>query len=127
MLNTTERSVEATILVVDDDALIAMNTVDMLESLGHRVLEAYSGQQALEILAKEQVNAVITDYSMPGMTGIELAHKAREMQPHVAILLATGYSELSEDPDDAFPRLEKPFDERRLVEVIARVLDQPKG
>ena len=60
----------ATILVVDDDALIAMSTVDMLEDLGHTVLEAHSGREALEILRSgTAVDLMMTDQAMPGMTG----------------------------------------------------------
>ena len=63
-----------TILIVDDDALISMSTVDMLEDLGHEVLEAHSGKRALEILREvDRVDLMITDYSMPKMNGMELA------------------------------------------------------
>ena len=71
-----------TILIVDDDALISMSTVDMLEDLGHEVLEAHSGKRALEILRDvERVDLMITDYSMPKMNGMELASTARELRP----------------------------------------------
>src|SRR6185369_16940609 len=63
----------ATILVVDDDPLVAMSTVDMLEDLGHKVIEANSGDQALRILdAGREVDLLLTDHAMPGMTGVEL-------------------------------------------------------
>ena len=59
-----------TVLAVDDDALVLMNTVAMLEDLGHSVFEAYSGREALEILRREDsVDLVITDQAMPQMTG----------------------------------------------------------
>src|SRR5437868_14906569 len=55
-----------TILVVDDDALIAMSTTDMLEDLGHEVIEADSGDRALDILREQGgIDLLITDYSMP--------------------------------------------------------------
>src|SRR5690606_6646095 len=91
----SETAPASSILVVDDDALIAMNTVSMVEDLGHTVLEAYSGKQALTILESDvRIDALITDYAMPGMTGVELAHRARELRPGLPILLATGYAEL---------------------------------
>ncbi|MGC2687423.1 MAG: PAS domain S-box protein, partial [Pseudolabrys sp.] len=63
-----------TILAVDDDALVLMNTVSMLEDLGHAVFEAYSGKEALEILRREDsIDLVVTDQAMPKMTGTELA------------------------------------------------------
>ena len=68
-----------TILMVDDDALIAMSTVDMLEDLGHQVIEANSGHEALELLQNGQaVDLLITDYSMPKMNGVQLAKAARQ-------------------------------------------------
>jgi len=113
----------ATILVVDDDALIAMNMVDILSDLGHSVIEAYSGRQALEILKSgAPVDAIITDYAMPGMSGIELGRQARTLRPGLPVMVASGYADLPEAAEDAFPRLEKPFDERRLAESLAQVL-----
>lgn len=111
------------ILVVDDDALIAMNTVDMVEDLGHTVLEAYSGMQALEILGSDPaIDAVITDYSMPGMTGVELAEKARELRPNLPILLATGYADLPSGATTDLPRLAKPYQQADLAQHLAKLL-----
>jgi CheY-like chemotaxis protein len=109
-----------TILVVDDDPLISMSTVDMLEDLGHRVLEANSGERALEILKDvQQVDLMITDYSMPKMNGMELATTAREMRPDLPILLATGYAELPASPAIDLPRIDKPYHQERLAAAIA--------
>ena len=117
----------ATILVVDDDALIAMNTVDMLQNLGHTVLEAYSGKQALDIIASgAQVDVLVTDYSMPGMTGAELALRARELRPGLPVLLATGYSELPDGVAIDLPRLGKPYQQRELGEHLSQILGQPR-
>ncbi|MGB2587486.1 MAG: PAS domain S-box protein, partial [Pseudolabrys sp.] len=71
-----------TILAVDDDALVLMNTVSMLEDLGHAVFEAYSGKEALEILRREDsIDLVVTDQAMPKMTGTELAKVIRSEWP----------------------------------------------
>jgi PAS domain S-box-containing protein len=111
------------ILVVDDDALIAMNTVSMVEDLGHSVLEAFSGKQALDILKSgTKVDAIITDYAMPGMTGVELARQARELRPDLPVLLATGYAELPEGGTIDLPRLGKPYHQRELSAQLARLL-----
>lgn len=111
------------ILVVDDDALIAMNTVDMIEDLGHTVLEAYSGKQALDILQSDAaVDAVITDYAMPGMTGVELADAARRLRPNLPILLATGYADLPSGMTTDLPRLSKPFQQKDLAQHLERLL-----
>ncbi|MET3899029.1 PAS domain S-box-containing protein [Devosia sp. UYZn731] len=111
------------ILVVDDDALINMNTVDMVEDLGHTVLEAYSGKQALEILGSgKRIDALITDYAMPGMTGVELANKARELYPELPILLATGYADLPSGTTTDLPRLSKPYQQAELAAHLSRLL-----
>jgi CheY-like chemotaxis protein len=99
----------ATILIVDDDPLIAMSTVDMLEDLGHDVIEANSGARALEILQNgPKLDLLITDYAMPKMTGAQLAKAARELWPELPILLATGYADLPQGSDIDLPRLGKP-------------------
>jgi PAS domain S-box-containing protein len=120
-----EAAPSSSILVVDDDALIAMNTVSMVEDLGHTVLEAYSGKQALEILQSDaRIDALITDYAMPGMTGVELAVRARELRPGLPILLATGYAELPDGTTLDLPRLGKPYQQRDLSQHLSRLLAQ---
>jgi hypothetical protein len=84
------------VLLVDDDALVSMGTADMLMDLGHSVTEASSGMQALQILeANPQFDVVVTDYAMPGMTGLDLAAKIRQLRPHMPIIIATGYARRS--------------------------------
>lgn len=112
-----------TILVVDDDALISMNTVDMVEDLGHIALEAFSGKEALEILAANpSVTALVTDYAMPGMNGVELAAKARELRPGLPILLATGYADLPTGEEVDLPRLPKPYQQAELASQLELIL-----
>jgi PAS domain S-box-containing protein len=114
-----ERSM--TILAVDDDALVLMNTVAMLEELGHTVLEASSGAAALEILQSRRVDLVLTDQAMPRMTGMELARQIRATWPLQRIIIATGYAELPENTL-ALPKLAKPFELRDLRRVISEAL-----
>jgi CheY-like chemotaxis protein len=113
----------ATILVVDDDALINIGTIDMVEDLGHRALEAYSGKEALDILAgPETIDILLTDYGMPGMTGLELAERARQLRPNLHVVLASGYAELPDGLSTDFPRLAKPYQQSELQEVVLRAL-----
>ena len=113
----------ATILLVDDDALIAASTVAQLEDLGHRVVEVHSGKEALAIL-NDGLNPdlVITDHAMPGMTGIELSVTVRACYPTLPILLATGYAELQGELAIELPRLAKPYTQEQLSSEIARLL-----
>ncbi len=111
------------ILMVDDDALIAMSSVDMLEDLGHDVIEANSGMQALDILSQDPTfDLLVTDFSMPGMNGAELSRKARELLPGLPILIATGYADLPEGTDLEITRLGKPYTQDQLASEIAKVL-----
>ena len=115
----------ATILVVDDDALINMNAVDMLEQLGHTAIDAYSGAEALKILASEQViDLLITDYAMPGMNGVELAEQARQLRPGLPVVLATGYSELPSGATIDLPRLNKPYQQADLERQVQMLLGE---
>jgi PAS domain S-box-containing protein len=107
------------ILVVDDDRLVLSNTRDMLDDLGHHVIEAESGHQAIGILAEGiTIDLVITDFAMPGMTGLQFANTARQAHPGLPIILATGYAELPIDTVQSLPRLAKPFSQQDLVDLI---------
>ena len=111
-----------TILAVDDDALVLMNTVHMLEDLGHTVFEAYSGYEALEILKREDgIDLVVTDQAMPKMTGIELAKIIKREWPDIPVLLATGYADRVRGDDVGLPKLTKPYMQRELAEAIVRM------
>jgi PAS domain S-box-containing protein len=111
------------VLLVDDDFLIAMSSADMLIDLGHDVVEAHSGKEALEHLEKgERFDLMITDYSMPGMTGGELATAVRALIPDLPILIASGYAELPSGVDLDVARLGKPYTQQQLASEIAKLL-----
>ena len=83
------------VLCVDDELVGLQVRKLLLERAGYRVLTATDGLTGLEILAKEQIEAVILDYSMPGMHGGEVAAKMRQIKPTVPILLLSAYVGLS--------------------------------
>jgi PAS domain S-box-containing protein len=123
-----EAAEKITILVVDDDALIAMSTVDMLEDLGHEVIEANSGDRALEILRQDRaIDLLVTDYSMPRMNGAQLVAAARQIRPELPVLLATGYAELPKGSGNGLPKIGKPYRQDQLATEIKRVLKQSAG
>src|ERR1700730_14615834 len=119
----TQASARARILFVDDDLLIAGSTVALLEDLGHEVIEAHSGREALQLLREGlPTDLLITDHAMPGMTGIELAREVRRQRPQLPILLATGFAELEGGKAVDVARLAKPYTQAQLATEIARLL-----
>jgi CheY-like chemotaxis protein len=109
-----------TVLAVDDDDLVLMNTVALLEDLGHKVFEARSGEEALEIFRREpEIDMIVTDQAMPRMTGIQLAEAARAERGDVPVILATGYGELPSHTTLAWVKLSKPFGLPDLSRALA--------
>ncbi|WP_339529853.1 response regulator [Pseudomonas mucidolens] len=111
------------ILLVDDDPLVLINTGAMLEDLGHHVVPAAGGQDALAVLTQgEHVDLVITDMAMPDMTGIELANQIELLFPELPIILSSGFREVSLDLKSTLTRWPKPFDQSALAKVIAKTM-----
>ena len=109
------------VLAVDDDRLVLFNTAAMLEDLGHEVVEAGSGDEALSLLEKSAFDLVITDQAMPRMTGLQLLDIIRERFPKTSAILATGYAEIPGGAQVAAPKLSKPFTEQELAQALAAV------
>jgi signal transduction histidine kinase len=108
-----------TVLLVDDDPLVLASTTSMLEDLGHSVVAANSGHQALEILkAGIDIDLVVTDQAMPGMTGLQLASQLRQLHPKMPFLLITGYADRTELATAGLPLLYKPFSQNALETAI---------
>ena len=79
------------VLCVDDELIGLQIRKILLERAGYRVLTAPDGPLGLEIFSAEPVEAVVLDYSMPGMHGGEVAVRMRQTKPHVPILLLSAY------------------------------------
>ena len=103
--------------------LISNSTAYLLEDLGHEVIEVNSGASALEVLENgRKVDLLLTDYSMPKMTGMQLACAARELRPELPIVMATGYADLPSGTSMSIVRLRKPYQQHQLVAEIAKAL-----
>ena len=110
-----------TALVVDDEDLVRLTTADMLSELGYTVLEAASGEEALELLERgNAVDLLVTDHLMPGLNGTELARMIRASWPGMPVLVASGYAE-SEGIAPDLPRLNKPFRKDELVASLTKL------
>ncbi len=110
------------ILAVDDDALVLANTATMLQELGHAVVEAASGTEALALLRDGKLDLLVTDFAMPGMTGEELAKLVQVNYPGLPILMVSGYADLAPGVASDTLRLAKPFNEEALAAAIAQVI-----
>jgi PAS domain S-box-containing protein len=116
-----------TALVVDDDPLVLTNMSAMLTDLGHKVFEAASASEALDILRRENsIELVLTDHAMPRMTGSELSEQIRKDWPHLPVILATGFAELPPGLDPQQQTLAKPFTQQDLMQAVAAALSEPK-
>jgi signal transduction histidine kinase/CheY-like chemotaxis protein len=115
------------VLLVDDDVAVRDVALAQLRHAGYTVLTASSGGQALALLGEQRtaIRLVVSDISMPGMSGIELAEHIREQQPSLPILLMSGYSEEQHGALERRTRfLAKPFSGQRLLAMVRESLDQ---
>jgi CheY-like chemotaxis protein len=107
------------VLVVDDEALVGHVTATLLEDLGHQASWVPDGAHAIEALeAGTKVDLLISDHAMPGMTGSQLAERARALRPTLPIILATGFADLPGEIAQTLPRLEKPYGPKELAQAI---------
>ncbi|SMF18136.1 histidine kinase [Azospirillum oryzae] len=113
-----------TILLVEDDAIVRMGTMALLENLGHRVIEADGGEEALAVLSDGvEVDAVITDFAMPGMNGAAVVRGARQLRPGIPALIVTGYAD-TPDFGEAVRLLRKPFTPHQIADCLAAMLPE---
>lgn len=112
------------ILFVDDDSLLLRSLRRVLAAAGYRVVTAESGQEALELLAREPVDLLLSDLDMPVMSGLELVSRVRRSFPEVVRILFTGSSSLESaiqaiNRGEVFRYLTKPIAEAELLKVLA--------
>ncbi|QAY79290.1 ATP-binding protein [Sphingosinicella sp. BN140058] len=108
-----------TILVVDDNDEVGLFAETLLTELGHEVVRASSGAQAIERLGQRRFDIVFTDVVMPGMSGLELAARAQQIAPASAVILTTGYSdEITRTGTNGLPVVFKPYRLDTLAEMI---------
>lgn len=119
----------AHILVIDDDPVLRRVIMLALEGAGHSVLRCENGRKAIDFLAHDHADLLITDIIMPEMDGVETVRAARRLQPHLPILAISGGG--SFDPGDylgiarafgATAILPKPFRPAEIVELVAKLL-----
>ncbi|MFD2235068.1 response regulator, partial [Phaeospirillum tilakii] len=121
-----------TILLVEDEDAVRTFGARALRNKGYSVIEARSGEQAIELLRGPQpVDLLISDVVMPGMDGVTLAGLVRIERPSVRVVLISGYSEdVARDgiaPDAGFAFLPKPFSLAQLALTVKQTLAEGEG
>ncbi|MBW1701829.1 MAG: response regulator [Deltaproteobacteria bacterium] len=118
-----------TVLLIDDEEMIVDVGRQMLEEIGYRVLIATNGKEALSIYQenRDQVDIIILDIIMPDMGGTETYDRLRKINPHIKVLLSSGYS-IDGEATEILDRgcngfIQKPFSMKELSQQIRQVLD----
>ena len=124
-----DRSGIRRILVVDDQPIILELLQQQLQEDGHEIETANDGHEALEKLGSARYDLLLTDQSMPGMTGEELAQAAREKHPQLAVVLLTGFGGGDMDMDHEMPGVDivlgKPATQVDLRRAIVQAMQRP--
>jgi CheY-like chemotaxis protein len=108
------------VLYIEDSALVREITCELLASDSREIVAVASGEEALAAFAGNRFDIVITDVSLPAMSGIDLARKIKQAAPSIPVILASGYPL---DPDNVRlgPKvcsIKKPFDSQQLDALI---------
>jgi CheY-like chemotaxis protein len=124
-MSTSNESRPPAILIVEDDVLLLLNSVDIVEDAGYIAIEANNADEAIAILeSRQDIALLITDVQMPGsMDGLTLAHAVRDRWPPIKIMVVSGQVDLAEHELPANSRfLSKPFHAERLVSELRHLI-----
>jgi CheY-like chemotaxis protein len=114
------------VLLVDDEPIARDVLARYLISDGHRVEVAFSGQEAIDRVAKESFDLLITDHAMPGMNGVQLAAHIRGIRASQPIILVTGFSDSRFNPEEKLADISlvmrKPVPRRELRRALVSVM-----
>jgi DNA-binding NtrC family response regulator len=117
------------ILFVDDDTHILETIGELLESVGFDVIKSFDAESALEILKGVKVEAVLTDFIMPGMSGISFAQTIAESQPGIPIVIYTGadIGDFQSSLSNVHSVLKKPVPPPVLIQTLHRAISEAKA
>lgn len=116
------------VLVVDDDDLVLVNTTALLEDLGYEVAVANSGPEALALVARRpELDVVLTDFVMPKMNGAVLRDEIRKLRADLPVVITSGFPDLETQGDAARGCLPKPFTQDQLLARLERELSSATG
>ena len=120
---------QRTLLLVDDEDSIVSSIKRLLRRDGYNIVTANNGVQGLQCLAEHDVDVIISDQRMPGMTGVEFLRRAKELYPRTVRMVLSGYTELQSITDAInegaiYKFLTKPWDDERLRAHIQEAFHQ---
>jgi two-component system, NtrC family, sensor kinase len=119
---------EARILVVDDELGMRDLLNFELSCAGHEVRVAKDGKEALDALQRDEYDVIVSDVSMPGMSGIDLLGKTREVSPDTEVVMMTGFATMEVAIEalrrGAFDLIQKPLEVCALIRTIARAVER---
>ena len=116
------------ILAVDDEKLLLMFMADFLKGYNYPVTTCSNANEALEMIRSnpDEFNLIITDQTMPGMTGLELVKEVRELENNTPVILYSGYKDLLNEESikehDVSYYLQKPVDNSHLLKCIENLI-----
>lgn len=123
-----ERLDESKILVVDDERSIREGVERVLSRMGCRVVTAADGEEGLEVLKREPIAIAILDLKMPGMDGMELHQRIREIDDRIVVIIITGYATIETAinamKQGAYDFIPKPFEPDHLKIVVNRAIEK---
>jgi DNA-binding response OmpR family regulator len=118
------------ILIVDDEKNIRLTLSQSLETLGAEIDTAVNGEEALTKLKGSEFGLILLDIRMPGMDGMEVLRKVRDIRPDIRIIMITAYGTVESAVEamklGAVDFLQKPFDPEEIRELVSRVMDRDK-
>ena len=107
------------VLVVDDSADVADFATTALRRLGHEAMVVYDSAAAAGLLENEELDCLLTDYGMEGLSGTRLAAFARQVKPDIKVVLMTGWDLGAEEFGEFDAAIQKPFTISQLRDVFA--------
>ncbi|MBN2460695.1 MAG: sigma-54-dependent Fis family transcriptional regulator [Candidatus Cloacimonetes bacterium] len=115
-----------TILIVEDDKNLQYTLTQILQESGYRIISTIWGSMALEEVKKGSPDLVLLDIMLPGMNGMEVLERMKDMDKHIPVIMITGYgsaeSAVKAIELGAYDYITKPFDYEKLTQKISKAL-----
>lgn len=122
-----QKGAAATLLVVDDAPFFRRLLADVLSGRGFAVVQAASGPEVIDLISRQEIDAVLSDIEMPGMNGPELLRRVKRLRPEIPVIMISSHHDFQAARevlrDGALEYLTKPIDETELFGAIDRALE----